>query len=311
MMKKESLLPIFAALVLGACATGQGPTAKAPVVDAGSGAKSTRAPSGGYLPGDGPGADTPSNLDSIRDAVPRAEPFHRYANRPYSALGKTYTPLQTIGSYKERGSASWYGKKFHGQRTSIGEVYDMYAMTAAHPTLPIPSYAKVTSVATGKSVVVRVNDRGPFLHSRIMDLSYVAAHKLGYINQGSAEVIVESIAVDGNAPMISAIEPAGVTVEPISVEPIAAAPSMPVETAATPTGQVFLQFGAFKSAQGAESFLVRMREEMGDSGKRFSLYEKGGLTRVHYGPYQNANEARSAASKFESRLGFKPFVSLH
>lgn len=317
-MKKETLLPIFAALVLGACATGQGPTAKqqgaAPVVDAasGPGAKSTRAPSGGgYLAGDGPGADTPSNLDSIPDAVPRAEPLHRYANRPYSALGKTYTPLQTTGSYKERGSASWYGKKFHGQRTSIGEIYDMYAMTAAHPTLPIPSYAKVTSVATGKSVIVRVNDRGPFLHSRIMDLSYVAAHKLGYINQGSAEVIVESIAVDSNAPMISAIEPAGVTVEPISVAPIAAASAMPVETSGTPTGQVFLQFGAFKSAQGAESFLVRMREEMGDSGKRFSLYEKEGLTRVHYGPYQNANEARNAASKFEARLGFKPFVSLH
>lgn len=323
-MKKESLLVIFAALALSACSAVRGPAEKqqgaAPIVDAasGPGGKASRADSGraasgsgGYLSGDGPGADTPSNLDSIPDAVPTAEPLHRYANRPYSALGKTYTPLQTTGKYKERGSASWYGKKFHGQRTSIGEVYDMYAMTAAHPTLPIPSYARVTNPANGKSVIVRVNDRGPFLHSRIMDLSYVAAYKLGYINQGSAEVEVESIAVDGNAPVTAAIVSPGVTVEPISVTPITAAPAMPVETAAAPTGKVFLQFGAFKSAQGAESFLVRMRAELGDDGKRFSLYEKGGLTRVHLGPYRNANEARNAAARLEARLGFKPFVSLH
>lgn len=324
-MKTKSLLVLFAALALGACSTGRGPAEKqqgaAPVVDAASGpggkasrTDSGRVPvsgSGGYLTGDGPGADTPSNLDSIPDAVPRAEPLHRYANRPYSALGKTYTPLQTTGNYSERGSASWYGKKFHGQRTSIGEVYDMYAMTAAHPTLPIPSYARVTNPANGKSVIVRVNDRGPFLHSRIMDLSYVAAYKLGYINQGSAEVEVESIAVDANAPVTSAIVSSGVTVEPITVMPIAAAPAMPVETAGAPTGQVFLQFGAFKSTQGAESFLARMRAELGDGSKHFSLYEKEGLTRVHLGPYKSANEARTAAAKLEARLGFKPFVSLH
>ena len=188
----------------------------------------------------------------------------------------------------------------------------MYGMTAAHPTLPIPSYARVTNPANGKSVIVRVNDRGPFLHNRIMDLSYVAAYKLGYINVGSAEVEVESIAVDGNAPVTSAIVSSGITVEPLTVAPIAAAaPSMPVETAGAATGQVFLQFGAFKSAQGAESFLARMRDELGDGGKRFSLYEKEGLTRVHLGPYKNANEARNAASKLEAKLGFKPFVSLH
>jgi rare lipoprotein A len=287
----------------------------------GPGGKSSRAtPSGntapapgggGYLAGDGPGADAPSNLDNIPDAVPTAEPLHRYANRPYTALGKTYTPRQTTGDFKERGTASWYGKKFHGQRTSIGEVYDMYGMSAAHPTLPIPSYARVTNPANGKSVIVRVNDRGPFLHNRIMDLSYVAAYKLGYINQGSAEVEVESIAVVGNAPVTSAIVSSGVTVEPISAAPVTAAPSMPVETAGTPTGQVFLQLGAFKSAQGAESFLAKMRGELGDGGKRFSLYEKDGLTRVHLGPFKSANEARNAANKVQAKLGFKPFVSLH
>jgi rare lipoprotein A len=322
-MKRLSLLLSVAALAMAGCATTQKADEKqqsaAPIVDAVSGPSgqsgrvasqpamaSASSTGGGYLPGDGPGADAPVNLDAIPDAVPRAEPLHRYANRPYSALGKTYTPLTETGKYKGHGSASWYGKKFHGQRTSIGEVYDMYGMTAAHPTLPIPSYARVTNVATGKSVVVRVNDRGPFLHDRIMDLSYVAAYKLGYINSGSAEVEVESIAVAANAPVTAPVEPPAV-----NVEPLPPAPAVPVETAGPSTGQVFLQLGAFRSPQGAESFLARMRAELGDGSKPLRLYEKEGLTRVHLGPYANANEARDAASRLASTLGFKPFVSMH
>jgi rare lipoprotein A len=336
MMKRESLLVFVAAFAITACTTTQKPGEKeqgaAPIVDAtsGPGGKSTvstvstdpgktatsiappAASSGGYLAGDGPGADTPSNLDTIPDAVPRAEPLHRYANRQYSALGKTYIPLQVTGSYKERGIASWYGKKFHGQRTSIGETYDMYGMTAAHPTLPIPSYARVTSIATGKSVIVRVNDRGPFLHERIMDLSYVAAHKLGYINNGSAEVEVESIAVDGNAPVIAGLETPAIKVEPIALaQTPSLPPAIPVEAAGAPSGKVFLQLGAFKSPQSAESFLAKVRAELGESGKRLSLYEKKDLTCVHFGPYMNVGEARDAAAKLSIRLGFRPFVSLH
>jgi rare lipoprotein A len=316
-MKTQSLLAILAALAVTACSTTQTPAEKqqsaAPVVDAvaGPSGKTGRLPApggGGYLAGDGPGADAP-NLDAIPDAVPKAEPLHRYANRPYSALGKTYTPLQTTGNYKERGIASWYGKKFHGQRTSIGEIYDMYAMTAAHPTLPIPSYARVTNTANGKSVIVRVNDRGPFLHERIMDLSYVAAYKLGYVGNGSAEVEVESLAADGSAPATGAIVAPVVQVEPIAAAPLA--PAIPVEAAGAHTGQVFLQLGAFKSQQGAESFLARMRSEIADTSRELSLYGKDGLTRVHLGPYANANEARNAASRLASSLGFKPFVSLH
>ncbi|MBI4807571.1 MAG: septal ring lytic transglycosylase RlpA family protein [Nitrosomonadales bacterium] len=319
-MKRLSLLLPVALLAMAGCATTQKADDKqqsaAPIVDAVSGpsgktARAASAPAtvtatatsgGGYLPGDGPGGDTAVNLDSIPDAAPKAEPLHRYANRPYSALGKTYTPLQTTGNYKERGVASWYGKKFHGQRTSIGEIYDMYGMTAAHPTLPIPSYARVTNVATGKSVVVRVNDRGPFLHQRIMDLSYVAAAKLGYINSGSAEVEVESIAVSGTAP----VEPPAVKVEPLPPAPV-----MPIESAGKPTGKIYLQLGAFKSPQGAESLLVRMRSEMGEGSKPLMLYEKQGLTRVHLGPYASEIEARNAASRLEDRLGFKPFMSKH
>ncbi len=150
---------------------------------------------GGYYKDDGPHEKPPANLDAIPDAKPRTEPLHKFANRPYDRFGKTYTPLASAAGFKQRGLASWYGKKFHGQKTSSGELYDMYAMTAAHPTLPIPSYVRVTNLANRKSVVVRVNDRGPFHGDRIIDLSYAAAHKLGFVQRGSAEVEVESIAV--------------------------------------------------------------------------------------------------------------------
>jgi len=320
MMSKNIAVALCSIVILSACSSAPQKAqtrldAAAPIVDLRSGGNyappAAPAPTGGgYLAGDGPGADAPSNLDAIPDAVPKAEPLHRYANREYSALGRKYVPLSATGNYKERGIASWYGKKFHGQRTSIGEIYDMYAMTAAHPTLPIPSYARVTNVATGKSVIVRVNDRGPFLHDRIMDLSYVAAYKLGYLNNGSAEVEVESIAVDGNAPVTATVETPVVKVEPIAAAPVAA-PVIPVETAGAPTGKVFLQLGAFKAKQGAQSFMGKMRAVLGDGGKTLKLYEKGGLTRVHLGPYSNADEARGAAAKLQSKLGFKPFVSLH
>ena len=148
---------------------------------------------GGYYKDDGPGAKPPANIDGIADATPRVEPLHKFANRPYSALGKSYTPLTSVQPFKQRGMASWYGKKFHGQKTASGELYDMYKMTAAHPTLPIPSYVRVTRVASGKSVVERVNDRGPFHAQRVIDLSYAAAYKLGYIQVGSAEVTLEAI----------------------------------------------------------------------------------------------------------------------
>jgi rare lipoprotein A len=142
---------------------------------------------------DGPPERPPADLDRVLDAVPRIEPLHKYANRPYNALGRDYVPMTSLQPFRQRGMASWYGKRYHGQKTSSGEVYDMYAMTAAHPTLPIPSYARVTNVANGSSVVVRINDRGPFRGTRIIDVSYVAAHKLGFIQAGQAQVEVEAI----------------------------------------------------------------------------------------------------------------------
>jgi rare lipoprotein A len=148
---------------------------------------------GGYYKDDGPHANPPDNLDRVPDAVPKVEPLNRAANKPYTALGNNYVPMTRVQPFSQRGLASWYGKRYHGQKTSSGEVYDMYRMTAAHPTLPIPSYARVTNVKTGKSVVVRINDRGPFKSGRIIDLSYVAAYKLGYVQTGEATVDVAAV----------------------------------------------------------------------------------------------------------------------
>jgi len=148
---------------------------------------------------DGPGGPLPSNPDTIADARPRSEPLNPGANSPYTILGRKYVPYQSLTPYRARGIASWYGRKFHGKPTSSGERYDMYAMTAAHTILPIPSYARVTNLSNGRSVVVRVNDRGPFHSERIIDLSYAAAYKLGYVNAGSASVEVEAILPRGSA----------------------------------------------------------------------------------------------------------------
>ena len=147
---------------------------------------------GGFYLDDGPPAVSPADLAAIPDAAPRAEPILAARNRPYSALGQNFSPMTELRPYRRRGLASWYGRRYHGRKTSLGETYDMFKMTAAHPTLPLPSYARVTRVdAPDKTVVVRVNDRGPFLRGRIIDLSYAAAAKLGIVKNGVGAVEVE------------------------------------------------------------------------------------------------------------------------
>ena len=136
--------------------------------------------------------------DDVSDAVPRADPILAAGNRsPYSVNGATYVILDDYQNYRERGTASWYGSKFHGHETSNGEIFDLYAASAAHKTLPIPSYARVTNLDNGRSMVVRVNDRGPFHGDRLIDLSYAAAVKLGYMEQGTARVEVEALNIAG------------------------------------------------------------------------------------------------------------------
>ncbi len=188
-----ALLP----LVLAACSAPSAVRPDAggagPVASGRDGASAAAPRPGGYYLNDGPGDAPPPDLDAIPDARPRIEPLHRAANKPYVIFDRPYVPMTRLEPFRERGLASWYGRRYHGQRTSIGEVYDMYAMTAAHPTLPIPSYARVTHVPSGRSVVVRVNDRGPFLRGRVIDLSWTAAAKLGYVQGGSGEVEVELI----------------------------------------------------------------------------------------------------------------------
>jgi rare lipoprotein A len=148
---------------------------------------------GGYYLDDGPGDDIPEGLLDTPDPEPRVEPYGTRGNRPYVVFGVQYVPIMDERPLKQRGIGSWYGRKFHGQKTSSGEPYDMYKMTAAHPTLPIPSYVRVTNLANGRQVIVRVNDRGPFHSSRIIDLSYVAALKLGYLGKGSSQLEVERL----------------------------------------------------------------------------------------------------------------------
>ena len=187
-VRTTSLLGL--ALLLGACAS-PGPR---PPDSAGSGAASGSAGrGGGYYLDDGPGRGAPVNLAAIPDAVPRVEPLRAVNSRPYEVFGRRYVPMTELTPYRSRGVASWYGRRYHGRQTSSGEIYDMYAMTAAHPTLPLPSYVRVTHLGNGRSVVLRVNDRGPFLNDRLIDLSWTAAAKLGYVEAGSAEVEVELI----------------------------------------------------------------------------------------------------------------------
>jgi rare lipoprotein A len=151
---------------------------------------------GGYYQDDGPGDAPPPNLADTPDADVRNDPLLPRSNRPYVVFGKTYTPITDDQPFTQIGVGSWYGKKFHGQRTSSGELYDMYKMTAAHPTLPIPSYARLSNLLSGATVIVRINDRGPFHANRVIDVSYTAALKLGLLGKGSHELKIERILPD-------------------------------------------------------------------------------------------------------------------
>ena len=214
------------ALALVACSGAPPRTASRPTPPAGSsGPEVPDLPwSGGkYYKDDGPGGNVPDDLHTLPDAVPRDEPVHRATSRPYTVFGTRYTPDTEREPFREQGRASWYGRKFHGKRTANGEHYDMYAMTGAHKTLPLPSYVRVTNRANGRSVVVRVNDRGPFHSGRIIDLSYAAAYKLGYLKQGSAEVEIEALVFDENE-MVATAPPAAAPRREVAATPAAPAP---------------------------------------------------------------------------------------
>jgi rare lipoprotein A len=259
------------------------------------------APGGGYYKDDGPGDVIPPNLAEVPDATPKDEPLIPYANRPYEVFGQRYVPLRRVQPYHEQGVASWYGRRYHGKKTSSGELYDMYAMTAAHPTLPIPSYARVTHLASGRSVVVRINDRGPFLGGRVIDLSYVAAYKLGYIGNGSASVEVEAIVPGEPLRVAQATPQAAADAAP---PPASAAPLHTVEA---PAG-LYLQLAAFSAQASAESMRERLARELDWLATQIYVVASGKLYKVQVGPYRSRDDAVDHAERIAQALNFKPFV---
>jgi len=254
---------------------------------------------GGFYQDDGPPAQVPADILATPDAVPRIEPFHNGASRPYVALGRSYTPITDDRPLVQRGQASWYGRQFHGSRTSTGEIYDMFAMTAAHPTMPLPSYARVTNLRNGAAVVVRVNDRGPFKDGRVIDLSYAAAMRLGIAANGTGEVEVRRITHReiAAAPTVPAVE--------------SAALSPPPTAAATVAGRWSVQLGAFTSADHARALLARVQAALNappspgrpadDPPPR--IERDGGLHRVLLGPLADREAALALAARVGSLLG--------
>ncbi|MCF1182370.1 septal ring lytic transglycosylase RlpA family protein [Marichromatium gracile] len=256
--------------------------------------------------------DVPPEIASIPDAVPKVEPRSRYGNpKSYEVFGKRYYTKASSRGHVERGLASWYGKDFHGRRTSSGEPYDMHAMTAAHKTLPLPTYARVTNLENGRSVVVRINDRGPFHGSRVIDLSYTAATKLGMARKGTAMVEVRAIdprRPDADpGPMLASSEAAaprreqdGPTRAPARAEP---RPQPSTTTASTTTttasgGALYVQVGAFGDPRNAERLRSRLRPELGDPILvENSRSADNALYRVRIGPLASHTEASALTER--------------
>ena len=257
-------------------------------------------------------------------------------------LGRQYVPFTQDRPFIQRGLASWYGAKFHGRRTASGEVYDMYAMTAAHPTLPLPSYARVRNPANGREVVVRVNDRGPFHPGRIIDLSYTAALKLDLL-RGVAPVEVERITMDAirsgtwrrqaateappgdastiagavpvsvpapvpGAAAIAAVPEGGLAPASAVVPAPAAAPALPPLPDTVQASGFWIQLGAFRQREGAEDFQRRVLHEIDWLADRLAVFSDAPMFRLQAGPFASRDEARSAAERVRATLQLVPVV---
>ena len=267
---------------------------------------------GGYYLDDGPGDDTPADIDSIPDAQLKTETPLTRANMPYSALGKTYTPMTSYAPYTRQGVASWYGKRYHGKKTSSGEVYDMYAMSGAHTTLPIPSYVRVTNPANKRSVIVRINDRGPFKHDRLIDLSYAAAYKLRLTSQGSGLVEVEWI--DTSPEALQKITNTRVAESTNAVETIPATYAETPNPAAKNNTEIsyasyYVQVGAFKNELNGDLLQKKILglDLAGDAAVT-NVYNNG-LYRVKLGPFGTRKEADASANKVRKQLNMSAVVT--
>lgn len=283
---------------------------------------------GGYYLDDGPGDNAPADIDRIPDAQLKTEKPLARANKPYSALGQNYVPMTNYAPYVKQGIASWYGKRYHGKKTSSGETYDMYAMSGAHTTLPIPSYVKVTNPANGRSVVVRINDRGPFKHDRLIDLSYVAAYKLHLIAQGSGLVKVEWIDTSPEALRKIATTRTAESTRAASVQPVQLVP--PVQTQAiqavvmtnpapavptinsraeTSDTSYYVQVGAFKNAPNGDLLQKKILDlDLANNATVTKVYNDG-LYRVKLGPFDTRQEADISANKVRKQLNMSAIVT--
>jgi rare lipoprotein A len=224
------------------------------------------------------------DLSHTPDAVPKVERISRSNQRPYKVFGRSYQPMRSSAGYVEKGVASWYGNKFHGNRTANGEHYDMYAMSAAHKYLPLPTYVQVRNLENGRTAVVRVNDRGPFHGNRVIDLSYAAASKLGMLRKGTA--LVEVRAIDPRHPQQAQRPPA---------------PSKPVKLGSAHSPRIYLQVGAFGDAANAERLKSRLEQYLKRPVRVESVQNQGRtLHRVQIGPLASVDIADKVTDSLET-----------
>ena len=241
---------------------------------------------GAYFEDDGPPSDKGPDPSTVLNAVPIVEPLSKTGNKPYTVFDVQYHPMKSAAGYREKGTASWYGKKFHGRRTSSGEVYDMYAMTAAHKTLPLPTYVKVRNLGNGAEIVVRVNDRGPFLGGRLIDLSYMAARKLDIAAAGTGQVEV-------------------MTVTPRR----ASVPVQEIEVSGKLGGAVFLQAGSFRLRGNAEALRHHLADK-GITGITLSETWVGDTLyyRVRVGPLSRGKAVDQGLERIRTITGVQPRI---
>lgn len=260
------------------------------------------------------------SADAAIDAEPRIEPIRPGgANKPYQVLGRDYVPIVRDLPFREQGLASWYGGKFHGRRTASGEVYDMHAMTAAHPTLPIPSYARIRNPANGREVVVRINDRGPFHAGRIVDLSRAAAARLDLL-RAVAPVELERLTdadIRAGGSRREAVRVAAApapSADPSLLEFVAAASLETVVEAEVPALSrraapgFWVQLGAFRERAGADVFQRRVASEIESLAPSLTTFDEATFFRVQAGPFASRDEAATAARRMRGTIGLMPAV---
>jgi rare lipoprotein A len=239
----------------------------------------------------------PTDIEQTPDAIPRIEAKSRGGNpASYEVFGKTYHVLPSNEGFVQRGHASWYGTKFHGNKTSNGEVYDMYAMTAAHKTLPLPSYVEVKNLSSGKKIVVRVNDRGPFHDGRIIDLSYAAAAKLGTLKNGTS--LVEIRVINPRLKHASALDTPPYSLHKKRKNIAVRSAEKPGKTEIKKTGYLFLQIGAFRSLNNATKLKSQLETELGNLVS-IKTQASSALFLVHAGPFIDVSAANLARTKLQ------------